>query len=122
DSRERLVTKRRQLEQGARQEVLTGKRRLPGFSGEWRVEPLGSVVEIQKGELITEMTAVPGPIPVIAGGRKPAYFHDHANRSGKTITISGSGANAGYVAFFDTPIFASDCSTIREGPDYSVDF
>ena len=35
ESLERLVAKKRQLKQGAMQELLTGKRRLPGFSGEW---------------------------------------------------------------------------------------
>ena len=122
ESLEQLLAKKRQLKQGTMQELLTGKKRLPGFSGEWEVKRLGDVVEIQKGELITEKNAVPGAIPVIAGGKKPAYFHNCANRSGKTITISGSGANAGYIAFYDTPIFASDCSTIGEGPNYSVEF
>ena len=36
--------------------------------------------------------------------------------------MSASGASAGYVAFFDTPIFASDCSTISEGNGYSIEF
>ena len=122
ESLEQLLSKKRNIKQGAMQELLTGKKRLPGFSGEWEVKRLGDVVEIRKGELITEKNAVRGPIPVIAGGKKPAYFHDRANRPGKTITISGSGASAGYVAFFDIPIFASDCSTIGESARYSVEF
>ena len=122
ESLEQLLAKKRQLKQGAMQELLAGKRRLPGFSGEWEVKRLGDVVEIQKGDLITEKNALTGVIPVIAGGKQPAYFHNCANRSGKIITISGSGANAGYVAFYDTPIFASDCSTVGEGPNYSVEF
>jgi type I restriction enzyme S subunit len=59
---------------------------------------------------------------VIAGGKQPAYYHNRANRSGKTITISGSGASAGYVSFHTSPIFASDCSTISEGKSYSIEF
>jgi type I restriction enzyme S subunit len=119
---EQLLAKKRHLKQGAMQELLTGKKHLPGFSGEWEVKQLGDVVEINKGELITEKTAVPGPIPVIAGGKKPAYSHNCANRMGKTITVSGSGASAGYVAYYDIPIFASDCSTIGEGTSYAVEF
>lgn len=34
-SLERLIAKKRQLKQGAMQELLTGKKRLPGFGGEW---------------------------------------------------------------------------------------
>jgi type I restriction enzyme S subunit len=32
---EKLIAKKRAIKQGAMQELLTGKRRLPGFSGEW---------------------------------------------------------------------------------------
>ena len=38
------------------------------------------------------------------------------------MTVSASGASAGYVAYWDKPIFASDCSTIGEGPTYSIEF
>ena len=103
-------------------ELLAGQKRLPGFSGEWEKMTLGSLVDIKKGALITEANAVPGSIPVIAGGRKPAYFHNVANRTGKTVAVSGSGASAGYVSFYDCPIFASDCSTISEGMGYSIEF
>jgi type I restriction enzyme S subunit len=119
---ERLIVKKRDLKQAAMQQLLTGQTRLPGFRGEWEVKRLGDVVEIKKGELITEKDAIHGNIPVIAGGKKPSYLHNRANRSGKTITISGSGASAGYVSFFETPIFASDCSTISEGPRYAIQF
>lgn len=122
ESLDQLIAKKRQIKQGAMQELLTGKRRLPGFGGEWVIKWLGDVAEISKGQLITESTAIPGDVPVIAGGKKPAYFHNRANRTGKTITISGSGASAGYVAFYESPIFASDCSTIGGGGNYSVEF
>jgi type I restriction enzyme S subunit len=72
--------------------------------------------------LITDNTRVNGNIPVIAGGKAPAYYHNKANRNGKTITISGSGASAGYVAFHNNPIFASDCSTIEEHKNYSIEY
>ena len=119
---DQLIAKKRDLKQAAMQQLLTGQTRLPGFSGEWEVKKLGNVVEIRKGQLITEKDAIAGDIPVIAGGKKPAYFHNRPNRIGKTITVSASGANAGYVALFDTPIFASDCSTIGEHKDYSIEF
>lgn len=38
ESLEQLLTKKRQIKQGAMQELLTGKNRLPGFTGEW--EPI----------------------------------------------------------------------------------
>jgi type I restriction enzyme S subunit len=117
-----LIAKKRDLKVATMQQLLTGQTRLPGFSGEWEVKRLGDIVEIRKGQLITEKDAVFGEIPVIAGGKKPSYFHNQPNRNGKTITVSASGASAGYVAFFDSPIFASDCSTIGESKTYSIEF
>ena len=42
---EQLIVKKRDLKQGTMQELLTGKKRLPGFSGEWEVKRLGDVIE-----------------------------------------------------------------------------
>ncbi len=119
---DKLIAKKRAIRLAAMQQLLTGKTRLPGFKGKWQKKRLGDVVEIQKGQLITEQDAIPGPIPVIAGGKTPSYYHNEPNRTGRTIAVSGSGAYAGYVAFFNTPIFASDCSTISESPDYDIKF
>ena len=41
ESLEQLIAKKRQIKQGAMQELLTGKRRLPGFSGKWETKRLG---------------------------------------------------------------------------------
>ncbi|MBD9537304.1 restriction endonuclease subunit S [Stenotrophomonas sp. STM01] len=43
-----LIAKKRAIKQGAMQELLTGKRRLPGFSGEWEVKSLGEVAKLSK--------------------------------------------------------------------------
>lgn len=114
-SLEKLIAKKRNIKQGAMQKLLQ-----PSVG--WEVKKLGDVVNIRKGQLITESTSILGNIPVIAGGKTPAYYHNKANRFGKTITISGSGASAGYVAFHNYPIFASDCSTIEEHKDYSIEY
>lgn len=49
ESLEQLIEKKRQIKQGAMQELLTGKRRLPGFSEEWEVKRLGDLAEIRSG-------------------------------------------------------------------------
>lgn len=122
DGLDRLIAKKRALKQAAMQQLLTGQTRLPGFRGEWEVKRLGDAVKVQKGQLITAKNIAPGLVPVVAGGKEPAYYHSTANRAGKTITISASGANAGFVNLFSEPIFASDCSTISEGAGYSIIF
>lgn len=45
ESLEQLLEKKRHLKQGAMQELLTGKKRLPGFSGEWSSRLLGELIE-----------------------------------------------------------------------------
>ena len=45
ESLEQLIAKKRQIKQGAMQELLTGKRRLPGFSGKWEKKRLGEIVD-----------------------------------------------------------------------------
>jgi type I restriction enzyme S subunit len=46
---EKLIAKKRQIKQGAMQELLTGKTRLPGFSGEWEEKTLGSILKFRVG-------------------------------------------------------------------------
>ena len=58
-------------------------------------------------------TATDGPYPVISGGQKPAYFHGDFNREGETITVAGSGAYAGFVMYWNEPIFVSDAFSIK---------
>lgn len=43
ESLEQLIAKKCLLKQGAMQELLTGKKRLPGFTGEWRIKRLGDL-------------------------------------------------------------------------------
>ncbi len=49
ESLEQLLAKKRHLKQGAMQQLLTGKKRLPGFSGEWEVKRLGELADIRSG-------------------------------------------------------------------------
>ena len=49
ESLERLLAKKRQIKQGTMQELLPGKKRLRGFSGEWEVKRLGEIANIRSG-------------------------------------------------------------------------
>lgn len=70
-------------------------------------------IEIQIGTPLTKEDASNGTIMVVAGGRNYAYLTSTSNRLANIITISASGANAGYVNFWSEEIFASDCITVR---------
>jgi type I restriction enzyme S subunit len=78
----------------------------------WDKVVLSDLIEINKGKNITKDSARAGYIPVVAGGLQPAYFHDTANAISPVITISASGANAGFVNLYHEDIWASDCSYI----------
>ncbi len=67
---------------------------------------------IEKGQSITKATTEEGMYKVVAGGKEHAYTHNEYNREPNVITISASGANAGYVNLWKERIFASDCTTI----------
>lgn len=67
--------------------------------------------DFQKGTTITQREAINGNVPVVAGGKQEAYYHNVSNREPNVVTISASGS-AGYVNYWDVPIFASDCYTI----------
>jgi type I restriction enzyme S subunit len=73
---------------------------------------LGEVAELKRGTSITKTQTEPGEVPVIAGGQTPAYWHNVPNRTGETIVVAGSGAYAGFVSYWDIPIFVSDAFTV----------
>lgn len=75
--------------------------------------PLGDVATFRRGTAITKKDTAGGDVPVVAGGRTPAYFHSESNRVGESLTVAGSGAYAGYVAYWDSPIFVSDAFTVH---------
>ncbi len=75
------------------------------------------VLEFRRGQTITEKNAIPGEVPVIAGGQKPAYYHNTANRTGQTIAVAGSGAYAGFVSWWEIPVYISDAFSVHPKDD-----
>jgi len=76
-------------------------------------ELLSSVTEIRRGSTITKSITSEGSVPVLAGGQNPAYFHNVSNRNGQTIVIAGSGAYAGFVTWWEIPVYVSDAFSIK---------
>ncbi len=83
----------------------------------WEVKTIGEYAQVKKGDLITLKDSKQGFIKVVAAGVEYSYTHSDFNRDENTITISGSGANAGFINFWREPIFASDCITVRGNSD-----
>lgn len=63
-----------------------------------------------RGKNLTASQTIDGNIPVISAGVEPLGYHNKANVSGISLTISSSGANAGYLKYNLEDIWAADCS------------
>lgn len=81
-----------------------------GLPEGWIITKLGQLAEFKRGKTITKKEAIEGNIPVVAGGLEPAYYCDKSNTTNRVITISGSGANAGFTRMYFEKVWASDCS------------
>lgn len=67
-----------------------------------------------RGKNITAAQMVEGKVPVISAGLQPSGYHNEANVHGSNLTISASGANAGYLNFNLNDIWAADCSYYQD--------
>ena len=72
---------------------------------------IGSFV---RGKNITAKQMIEGDIPVISAGLQPSGYHNEANIYGISLTISASGANAGYLQYHMNDIWAADCSCYQD--------
>jgi type I restriction enzyme S subunit len=70
--------------------------------------PLSEVANVFRGEYITKKNENAGNIPVILGGQEPAYYIDRANHIGEIVAVARSGASAGFVSYWNEPIFITD--------------
>ena len=86
------------------------------------IKTLGEIIQVKKGEYITRKDAIEGIYPVILGGKEPAYYIDKYNHTGKAIVISRSGASAGYVSFWNEPIFVTDGFLIEPRENVTIEF
>ena len=74
----------------------------------WERVCVGDVAVMKRGKYVTRKDTRLGNIPVILGGQEPAYYCDETNHEGPCVVISRSGASAGFVSYWDEPIFVTD--------------
>jgi len=107
------IVKKRRIKKGLMQQLLSGKRRLPGFGAEcrmvngecripkdWKTVRLGKISAIRKGQQLSRIDQTEtGEYPVLNGGVEPLGYTDKWNTEGNTITISEGGNSCGFVNF-----------------------
>ncbi|EAC1717797.1 restriction endonuclease subunit S [Escherichia coli] len=123
---EKLLANSQQQKKALMQQLLTGKKRLLDengvrFSGEWRNSTLSMFCNIAKGKALSASDLEVGDFPVIAGGKSSPYSHsDYTHEN--VVTVSASGAYAGYISYHNYKIWASDCSVVSAKADNLIDY
>ena len=71
----RVIAKKRDVQQGMKQELLTGRTRLPGFAEEWRDRRLGEVLAVRHGKSQKSVEDANGRYPILATGGQIGWAH-----------------------------------------------
>lgn len=80
----------------------------------FKYDELTNIGSFMRGKNITAAKMIEGDIPVISAGLQPSGYHNEANVFGDSLTISASGANAGYLQYHLNDIWAADCSYYQD--------
>ena len=105
---DRLIAKKRDLKQGAMQQLLTGQTRLPGFHGEWGIKRLASVCTMKSGEGITSANIDDSSMYPCYGGNGLRGFAARYTHIGGYALIGRQGALCGNVLGVEGTFFASE--------------
>ena len=117
ESLEQLLAKKRHIKQGGMQELLTGKKRLPGFFGEWMQKPLAEGIRLSSGihVLARHCNTEGHGIPYITG---PADFPDGIIQHTKYTTQPGTMCGANDILV--TVKGSGAGSLVRSDADYCI--
>ena len=87
---DRLIAKKRDIKRAAMQELLTGKRRLPGFSGEWEIRRLGDIAQINTGKRNNDDKVEDGIYPFFVRSQTVERINSYSY-DGEAILVPGEG-------------------------------
>lgn len=113
---EKLIEKKKLIKQGAMQELLTGKRRLPGFSGEWEVKKLNSILKVKHGKNQKKIAVTNGKYPILATGGEIGRTNEYLYN--KPSVLIGRKGTIDEPQYMDTPFWTVDTlfyTEIKEG-------
>lgn len=120
ESLEKLIAKKRQIKQGAMQELLTGKKRLAGFSEKWKIKKIGDISTVGRGRVISHREINP-----LIQGKYPVYSSQTSNNGvmgyintfdfeGEYVTWTTDGEKAGTVFYRNGQFNCTNvCGTIK---------
>lgn len=81
---------------------------------DWSFGKVENIGNFSRGKNITKEQMIEGNVPVISAGIEPSGYHNATNVKGMSLTMSASGANAGYLKYNLEDIWAADCSYYQD--------
>lgn len=87
---DKKIAKKRLIKQGAMQQLLTGKTRLPGFTDSWLEKKLGAISHIKTGSCNGDQAVENGKYPFFVRSQK-VYAIDSYSYDGEAILVPGEG-------------------------------
>ncbi|ALB43111.1 hypothetical protein AA650_24015 [Anabaena sp. WA102] len=103
---DQVITKKRNIKQSTMQQILTGKKRLPGFSDEWDVKKLGDVLKVRHGKSQHHVVDQNGEFPILATGgeigRAKTYLYN------KPSVLIGRKGTIDIPQYMDSPFWTID--------------
>ena len=116
-----IQTTEKLLENSQRQKKALMKELLNQNNPRWEQVKLSDIAVIKKGKALSSKELIDGNYPVIAGGKVSPYSHnDYTNEN--VITVSASGAYAGFISYHPYKIWASDCSVVSSKENSDIVF
>lgn len=103
---EKLIGNSQQQKKALMQSLLTGKRRLPGFEGEWKMTSLKNIVSVTYGKSPKDIIQEDGMYPVIGTGGVTGWTDKYLS-SDKSVILGRKGTIDRPV-LIGTPFWAID--------------
>jgi type I restriction enzyme, S subunit len=101
-----LVAKKRNIKQGTMSLLLTGKKCLQGFSGDWETKKLGEILTVKHGKGQQDISVLDGIYPILATGgeigRTNIFLYD------KPSVLIGRKGTIDVPRYMETPFWTVD--------------
>jgi type I restriction enzyme S subunit len=111
----KLIEKKKNIKQGAMQQLLTGKKRLPGFTGRWGVKKVGEVLKVKHGKSQRGIIDENGLYPILGTsgeiGRSNNFLYD------KPSVLIGRKGTIDVPQYMETPFWTIDTLFFTEISD-----
>ncbi len=115
---DKLIAKKRAIKTAAMQQLLTGKRRLPGFSGKWEVKHLGEIGEISGAGVDKKLRS--GEVPVRLVNYLDVYKKDFIVSADLHHTVTAPPPQANRCAVKKGDVFFTPSSEVRKDIGHSA--